>query len=157
MKRVIALFAAASLAVCTISCKSDKKFTLVIPECEITTPPDSLNLDDFYKKYVNVNGIHLISSERVADSVLAQAYKTIYTMTSYLKPEVTKAMAKVNTKVAIMARYEGTEDIPEHSYMANRDTTDVVLNWNLRARGLGRQHRISYDFRCRGECYGLSD
>lgn len=137
MKKIVSLIAIAAAALCIVSCKSTQKFTLTIPECEITTPPDSLGLSDFYKKYVNINGIHLISSEKVADSVLVQAYKTIYTMTSALAPEVVEAMARVNTKVAIMARYEGTEDIPEHSYMSRRDTNNIVLNWNLRARGLG--------------------
>ena len=138
MKKIISLIAVAATAFCMFSCKSSQQaFTLDIPECEITTPPDSLGLSDFYKKYINVNGVHLISSDKVADSVMVQAYKIIYSMTSYLKPEVTKAMAAVNTKVAIMARYEATEDIPEHSYMARRDTNDIVLNWNLRARGLG--------------------
>ncbi|MCQ2134493.1 MAG: hypothetical protein MJY88_05960 [Bacteroidales bacterium] len=142
MKKIATLLLAAAAVFCAFSCSTDKKFTLVVPECEITTPPDSLNLDSFYKKYVNANGIHIISSERVADSVLRQAFKTIYTMTSALPAEVVGAMAKVNTKVAIMARYEGTEDIPEHSYMANRDTSDIVLNWNLRARGLGGSVRF---------------
>jgi alpha-glucosidase len=35
--------------------------------------------------------------------------------------------------VAIMARYEGTTDLPEHHYLIN----DTALNWDLRARGLG--------------------
>ncbi len=119
-----------------MSCKSNTKYTLEIPDCTITTPPDSLGLSDFYKKYVNANGIHIISSGKVGDSVLTQAYKVIYAMTSYLKPEVVAAMGKVNTKVAIMGRYEGTEDIPEHSYIG-RDPKSLTLNWNLRARGLG--------------------
>lgn len=137
MKKIISLVVAAAAAVCAVSCGSDKKFTLVIPECEIITPPDSLGFHDFYKKYVNANGIHIISSERVPDSAMVQAYKTIYTMTSALPEDVVRAMAKVNTKVAIMGRYEGTEDIPEHRYMSRRDTNNIVLNWNLRARGLG--------------------
>ena len=37
------------------------------------------------------------------------------------------------TRVGVMARYEGTTDIPEHAHLA-RDTS---LNWDLRARGLG--------------------
>ena len=30
--------------------------TLDIPECIVSTPPDSLHLNPFYKKYVDVNG-----------------------------------------------------------------------------------------------------
>ena len=42
-------------------------------------------------------------------------------------------MKKANARVAIMARYEGTTDLPEHHYLIN----DTTLNWDLRARGLG--------------------
>ena len=106
---------------------------LVFPECVITTPPDSLNLDPFYKKYMNVNGIHVMSSWRVPDSCFVQAHRTLYAMTSMLPAEVLEAMTRVNTRVAIMARYEGTTDIPEHRFLVN----DTTLNWDVRARGLG--------------------
>lgn len=104
-----------------------------IPECVITTPPDSLHLDPFYKKYTNANGIHITTSWRVPDSCIVQAYKTLYAMTSMLPKPVIDAMTKVNTRVTIMARYEGTTDVPEHRYLVN----DTTLNWDLRARGLG--------------------
>lgn len=107
--------------------------SLDIPECVITTPPDSLNLDPFYKKYMNVNGIHVMSSWRVPDSCFVAAHKTLYAMTSMLPKDVLDAMTRINTRVAIMARYEGTTDIPEHRYLVN----DTTLNWDLRARGLG--------------------
>ena len=104
-----------------------------IPACIVTTPPDSLKLNAFYKKYVDVNGIPLISSWRVPDSCFVAAHRTLYAMTSMLPKEVLAAMVKTKTRVAIMARYEGTTDIPEHAYLAK----DTALNWDLRARGLG--------------------
>ena len=103
-----------------------------IPACTITTPPAEYGWPDFYKKYVNVNGIHLMSSWRVPDSCLVQAYKTLYAMTSCLAPEVLDSMVAHQVRVAVMARYEGTTDIPEHAYL--RD--DTTLNWDCRARGL---------------------
>jgi len=106
---------------------------LIIPECVVTTPPDSLHFDSFYKKYVDVNGIPLISSWRVPDSCFVAAHRTLYAMTSMLSPEIMAAMRKAHAYVAIMARYEGTTDLPEHRYLIN----DTTLNWNLRARGLG--------------------
>ena len=54
-------------------------------------------------------------------------------MTSGLPTEVLESMTSRDTKVGIMARYEGTTDIPEHAHLAN----DTTLNWDLRARGLG--------------------
>ena len=109
------------------------KETLDIPECIVTTPPDSLHYDEFYKKYVDVNGIPLISSWRVPDSAFVAAHRTLYAMTSMLPEAVLDSMVGRGTRVAIMARYEGTTDIPEHRYLVN----DTALNWDLRARGLG--------------------
>ena len=113
--------------------EEDFAAALGIPECVVTTPPDSLHLDPWYKKYVDVNGIPLCSSWRVPDSAFVAAHKTLWAMTSMLSPEIMDAMRKVGTRVTIMARYEGTTDVPEHRGLA-RDTT---LNWDLRARGLG--------------------
>ena len=107
--------------------------TLDIPECIVTTPPDSLHYDEFYKKYVDVNGIPLISSWRVPDSAFVAAHRTLYAMTSMLPEAVLDSMVARDTRVAIMARYEGTTDIPEHHHLVN----DTALNWDLRARGLG--------------------
>ena len=106
---------------------------LGIPPCVITTPPDSLNLDSWYTKYVNVNGIPLCSSWRCPDSALVAGYNTLYAMTSMLPPEVMDALRKVGTRVTMMGRYEGTTDVPEHRFLAQ----DTSLNWDLRARGLG--------------------
>lgn len=106
---------------------------LTVPPCVVSSPPDSLHLDKFYSKYVDVNGLPLISSWRVPDSCFVAAHRTLYAMTSMLAPEIIEAMKKANARVAIMARYEGTTDLPEHHYLIN----DTALNWDLRARGLG--------------------
>ena len=105
---------------------------LRIPECKITAPPKSMHLDKFYKKYVDVNGIPIVTSWRVPDSCIVAAHHTLYAMTSMLKPEVLGAMKKHGTRVAIMARYEGETDIPEHHFMIN----DTTVNMDVRARGM---------------------
>ena len=105
---------------------------LRIPECKITAPPKSLHLDKFYKKFVDVNGIPIVTSWRVPDSCIVAAHHTLYAMTSMLKPEVLEAMKKHGTRVAIMARYEGETDIPEHHFMIN----DTTVNMDVRARGM---------------------
>jgi alpha-glucosidase len=99
----------------------------------ISAPPDSLGLDPFYKKYMNVNGIHVISSWRVPDSCFYAAYVSIKGLTDMLPPQVMQSLTSRNTRIGIMARYEGTTDIPEHAYLA----ADTSLNWDVRARGLG--------------------
>ncbi len=100
---------------------------------EISNPPIELGLDAFYKKYVNVNGIHIISSHKVPDEAVFAVCKTVDFMTKSLPKEVLQQMVKVDTKVGIMARYEGTTDIPEHAHLSK----DTTLNWDVRARGLG--------------------
>jgi len=100
---------------------------------KITAPPDSLKLDPFYKKYMNVNGIHVCSSWRVPDSCFYAAYVSIKGETDALPKEVLETLKHYKTRIGIMARYEGTTDIPEHHELVN----DTTINWDVRARGLG--------------------
>jgi len=100
---------------------------------KITQPPKTLQLDPFYKKYICANGIHIMSSEKVPDQSIIAAYKIITCMTDSLPAEVLESMVNRDTRVAVMARYEGTTDIPEHAYLED----DTTLNWDVRARGLG--------------------
>jgi hypothetical protein len=125
MKPVITLFILLSITAFSLAEKP------VLPE--ITVPPVILKLNPFYKKYINVNGIHLLSSHRVPDSALYAAYRTLKGITGILPREVLEAMTSVNMRVAVMARYEGITDIPEHAHLAK----DTTLNWDVRARGLG--------------------
>jgi alpha-glucosidase len=113
------------------------KVAVLIDTPAIYTPPAELNLDPFYKKYMNVNGIHVISSWRVPDSCFYAAYVTIKAMTEALSAEVLDTLTAKNTRIGIMARYEGTTDIPEHAHLA----ADTSINWDLRARGLGGSRR----------------
>jgi len=138
MKRLI--LPVVVLAALILGCKGPQKAVEVdfvtalgIPECVITTPPDSLHLDPWYKKYVDVNGIPLCSSRRCPDSALVAGYNTLWAMTSMLSDDVMDALRKAGTRVTMMGRYEGTTDVPEHAYLA----ADTTLNWDLRARGLG--------------------
>ncbi len=116
----------------------EKKLNIDVPPCQVQPVTAELaqllHLDtNFYKKHVNSNGIHILSSDQVPDSVLRQAHKTIYCMTSMLPSEVLDAMTRVNTRVVVMGQKEVTINVPEHSGMSR----DRSLNWNLRARGLG--------------------
>lgn len=106
----------------------------------ISAPPAELKLDPFYKKYMNVNGIHVVSSWRVPDSCFYAAYVSIKALTDVLPKEVLESMTSRNTRIGIMARYEGTTDIPEHAFLAN----DTTLNWDVRARGLGGSIRMPF-------------
>lgn len=107
---------------------------------QITTPPEVLKLDPFYKKYMNVNGIHVVSSWRVPDSCFYAAFVSIKALTDVLPADVMKSLTDHNTRIGIMARYEGTTDIPEHAHLAS----DTTMNWDLRARGLGGSIELPY-------------
>jgi len=133
MQRIIFLFLSAVLIISCGKKEVPAEEELVIPECKVTAVPDSLGYDKFYTKYVDVNGLPLVSSWRVPDSAFVAAHRTLYAMTSMLRPEILQTMIKSNARVAIMGRYEGTTDLPEHRYLVN----DTTLNWDLRARGLG--------------------
>jgi hypothetical protein len=99
----------------------------------ITAPPAALNLDPFYKKYIDANGIPIISSWRVPNRAILQARSIVVYMTSILPKPVLDKMKEAKLRVGVMGRYEGTTDIPEHHHLVN----DTSLNWDLRARGLG--------------------
>eukprot|EP00419_Tripos_fusus_P011457 CAMPEP_0172660428 /NCGR_PEP_ID=MMETSP1074-20121228/4059_1 /TAXON_ID=2916 /ORGANISM="Ceratium fusus, Strain PA161109" /LENGTH=598 /DNA_ID=CAMNT_0013476047 /DNA_START=44 /DNA_END=1841 /DNA_ORIENTATION=- len=96
--------------------------------------PSRFGLDlTFYKKYVNVMGIPVLSSDLVCDCVLQKAAWIVHGTTSHLKrmPEVLKKMVQNKHRVAIMARSEKTTDVPEHARLKPKDF------WDRRARGLG--------------------
>ncbi len=146
-KQIVNTFVLSAITMMAFSCQPTEKKAPALPENteedaptialvdtpQITTPPKELNLDPFYKKYMNVNGIHVVSSWRVPDSCFYAAYVSLKALTDVLPKEVLESMTSRNTRVGIMARYEGTTDIPEHADLIN----DTTLNWNLRARGLG--------------------
>ncbi|WP_346857793.1 hypothetical protein [uncultured Draconibacterium sp.] len=133
-KTVLYLFVLFALFIAIPVLSSAKvKATNTLQDYTITAPPKELGFDAFYKKYVNVNGIHIMSSHRVPDSAFVVACSIVDFMTSGLPENVREQMVKMNTRVGIMARYEGTTDIPEHAHLVN----DTTLNWDLRARGLG--------------------
>ena len=144
MKRVFLLSAALTAALMA-SCShpesskvtnvttDETKFLALVDTPQITVPPAELKLDPFYKKYMNVNGIHVVSSWRVPDSCFYAAYVSLDALTKMMPAEVMESLTSRNTRIGIMARYEGTTDIPEHAFLAN----DTTINWDLRARGLG--------------------
>ena len=95
MKKILIAVFAAGLLVLACGRTAPKQVAEVdfvealgIPECVITTPPDSLHLDPWYKKYVDVNGIPLCSSWRCPDSALVAGHNTLWAMTSMLSDDV---------------------------------------------------------------------
>lgn len=96
--------------------------------------PDSLKLAAFYKKYMDADGIPVISSEKVDDKALNVACKIIVGMLA--KREDIKAyMVKKNCRFMVIGEKEEVCDIPEYAHICN--SPDSIAYWNKRARGFG--------------------
>jgi hypothetical protein len=98
----------------------------------VTSPPASLKLDPFYKKYVDAQGIPVISSAKVPDEALIHVLSMANAMLKK-SPALRAKMVAYHARIGIMSKDEVTTDIPEHAFLANDPNTD----WNKRARGLG--------------------
>ena len=79
----------------------------------VTAPPAELELDPFYKKYANAQGIPIVSSEKTPDAALLMARDIVTFMLSE-RPDLRKELIRKRWKIAIMAQTEVTYDIPEH-------------------------------------------
>ncbi len=86
------------------------------------------NLDPFYQKYADADGIPIISSLEPTDESLERACHLVLDMLS-ARPDVHEILIDGYTRFAIIGENELTNDIPEFSYLP-----DSV---NQRARGLG--------------------
>ena len=100
---------------------------------KISSPPSGLGLDSFYKKYVDAAGIPIVSSWRVPDEALIKVAQMTTFFLNNLPAEVSENLKNNNVRVGILARYEGTTDMPEYVYLEK----DTSVNWDVRARGLG--------------------
>lgn len=94
----------------------------------VTPPPIEMQLDPFYKKYLNADGIPIVSSDLTPDDALYRVQFLTLNMMARM-PQVRDEMIRHNIKIAVMADTEVTTDIPEHSFLPP--------SWDQRARGLG--------------------
>ena len=102
-------------------------------EYKVSQPPAKLELNSFYKKYVDAEGIPVISSWRVPDEALIKVAQMTGFFLENLPAEVADNLRKYKSRIGILARNEGTTDMPEYAHMAK----DTSVNWDVRARGLG--------------------
>jgi hypothetical protein len=121
------------LVLLLLNCCSDQETDNNVLKASVTTPPVSLGLPSFYSKYTDANGIPVISSRKVPDEALLKARETVIMLMSGLPSNVADTMLSRGVRVAVLARYEGTTDIPEYAFLGN----DTTVNWDVRARGLG--------------------
>jgi hypothetical protein len=105
--------------------------------------PASLGVDPFYTKYVDAQGIPVLSSEKVPDAALLVTRDIINSMLA-MRPDLRKAMIARKWRTGVIAEVEMTMDIPEYAKMkrpgasreepVNQADRDYHAN---RSRGLG--------------------
>jgi len=126
----------------------------------ITLPPDSLDLDSFYRKYVSAGGIPVIASGRVPDAALLVARDIVDHMLLN-RPDIRSDMVDHGQRVGVMAVDEMTTDLPEQRDWRKPALDDPRLTdrereqynepggiasmtdqeyWNRRARGMGGRY-----------------
>jgi cyclophilin family peptidyl-prolyl cis-trans isomerase len=100
----------------------------------VTTVPQEIRkqfqLDPFYKKHIDVDGLPIVGSQMASDAALEEAAWIVNRMIGH-RPEILAAMASNSTRLAVMAYNEFTTDLPEHRHLTPR------IFWDRRARGLG--------------------
>jgi hypothetical protein len=112
-------------------------------KANILPVPASLGVNPFYTKYVDAQGIPVISSDKVPDDALLVARDIINSMLAR-RPDLRAAMIGRKWRTGVIAEVEMTMDIPEYSRMkrpgaprdepVNQEDRDYHAN---RSRGLG--------------------
>src|SRR5688572_23224430 len=112
-------------------------------KANILPVPAALGVNPFYTKYVDAQGIPVISSDKVPDDALLVARDIINSMLSK-RPDLRAAMIARKWRTGVIAEVEMTMDIPEYSRMkrpgAPRDepVTQEDRDYHAnRSRGLG--------------------
>jgi hypothetical protein len=122
------LIVAASLAAFAIAAAEPKSLETITPPP--TNVRNSLQLDDFYQKFLNARGLPIIGSYKVSDAALREAAWIVNHMLAS-REDVRKALIRHKVRVVVMAATELTTDVPEHRNLAPKNY------WDKRARGLG--------------------
>lgn len=126
----------------TIQMASGGGFVIRLEEYQpVTTVPDDLQLDSFYKKYLNADGIPVVSSAAVRDEALIRTGSVITAMLSK-RPDVKQVMVEKGCKVMIIGEHEQVCDLPEYAHIC--DTPEKIEYWNKRARGFGGAPEDTY-------------
>lgn len=120
----------------------------------VAAPPAALGADPFYAKYVDADGIPVLSSAAVPDRALLVAKAIVEGMLAH-RPDLARALVADRYRIAIMAQDESTLDLPEQRGWKKPARDDPRLTrcerkhyderigrltdrayWNARARGM---------------------
>lgn len=103
----------------------------------VATVPSGAQIDRFYTRYIDSNGIPIVSSDRVPDKALLAARAIVSGMLDH-RPDLRAALVVRGYRVAIMAEGEGALDLPEQAHWTRPARNDPRLT---------RCERIHYDER----------
>ncbi|MDQ2646437.1 MAG: hypothetical protein M3020_21665, partial [Myxococcota bacterium] len=93
-----------------------------------------LDLDPFYEKHVDANGLSVLSSAEPADESLLLACELLNNLLGK-RDDVRQELIRRKARFAIIGKDEGTAEIPEYGYVGGpQEDIDYI---NQRARGLG--------------------
>lgn len=110
-----------------------------------TIIPKEKNIPDFYKKYVETEGLYVISSGKVSNKALLKACNIITLMLAK-RPNIKAHMVKRGCHVMIIGKDEETCDLPEFAHICN--SPDSIAFWNKRARGFGGAPEDKFSASC---------
>lgn len=112
---------------------------------EITSIPTEKEIHDFYKKYIETEGLYVTSSEKVSNEALFKACNIISLMLAK-RPDIKAHMVKKGCHVMIIGKDEETCDLPEFAHICN--SPDSIAYWNKRARGFGGAPEDEFSASC---------
>lgn len=107
--------------------------------------PNDMNIPDFYKKYLDYDGIYIVSSEKVRDEALVKAYEIISLMLAK-RSDVKAKMKDEGCHVMIIGEHEEVCDLPEYAHIC--DNAENIAYWNKRARGFGGAPEDDFSASC---------
>ncbi len=90
---------------------------------------EKFELDPFYQKHVDADGLPILSSSQVSDAGLLEAAHLIDQMLAH-REDVRQELIKRRVRFVVMAPDQMTTDVPEQAHMDSE-------YWDRRARGLG--------------------
>ncbi len=135
-KRIVVIFLMMFIGCFFVACTQAETELKKEQGDKITAPPESIvekyDLDAFYKKYLDANGIAITSSEKVADEAL---YEVRYLISKALahRPDIWQSMAEGGTRITIIGAKEEVSQIPEY-YIEDKERAAYQ---NRRVRGYG--------------------
>lgn len=142
---VFSFFLLTSISI--LSCKDKQKTTndTNTDAPQVTSVPSELNLDSFYKKYVDADGFAIVSSENVNDSALIRAGKVLSQVLSK-RADIKKVMIDKGCRFMIIGQKEEVCEVPEYKHIC--DTPENIAFWNKRARGFGGAPEDEFSASC---------